>query len=53
MTYHKMSEQLIEAEKILAEKMILLKKYPDKFSLQLDVRQWSSMVAKLKRGDLK
>ncbi|MCK4666853.1 hypothetical protein KAU33_08890 [Candidatus Dependentiae bacterium] len=44
-----MSEQLAEAEKILAEKKMLLKKYPYKFSLQWDVRQWSEIVSDLER----
>ena len=38
-------EELIEAKKILAEKRKLLKKYPDKFSLRVAVRQWSYRVA--------
>lgn len=46
-----MNEKLIEAKEILAEKRMLLKKYPDKFSLRLDVRRWSGIVDNLERGD--
>ena len=35
---------LKEAKDILENKRRLLKKYPDKFSLMLDVRQWSHRV---------
>ena len=42
-----MSEQLDEAKKILEEKKLLLNKYPDKFSLNLDVKQWESIVKTL------
>ena len=46
-----MSEQLDEAKKILEEKELLLKKYPNKFSLRVDVRQWSGIVGKLEREE--
>ena len=46
-----MSEQLTEAKEILAEKRMLLKKYPDKFSLRLDVQQWNKIVSDLKRDE--
>ena len=35
---------LEDAKNILAEKKELLKKYPDKFSLRLSVREWSHTV---------
>lgn len=44
-----MSDQLTEAREILAEKKMLLKKYPYKFSLQWDVRQWSEIISDLER----
>lgn len=47
-----MNDELNEAEKILAEKKILLEKYPDKFSLRADVRKWSGIVDKLKRDEV-
>ena len=38
-------KELIEAKKILAEKRKLLQEYPNRFSLQVAVRQWSYRVA--------
>lgn len=37
-------DALKEAKQILDNKRKLLKKYPDKFSLKLSVRQWSHRV---------
>ena len=42
---------LEEARRILADKRALLKKYPDKFSLRLSIRQWNIKVAKLENTD--
>jgi hypothetical protein len=45
--YTYMSEQLDDAKKILEEKKLLLNKYPDKFSLKIDVKRWESIIQTL------
>jgi len=44
--------ELIEAKKILAEKRKLLQKHPNRFSLQVTVRQWNNKVAAMEQKDI-